>query len=369
MSLKTMMIVSIAAFSMTSVALAQEVSTKAANSTRVLNYWTTERLQSAKPMTLPQRGMSTNVMRAQEAHTDGEQMGAPAMGPSVRIQAQSVQMFTPLHELNTEDGTDDSVTPQDSGFGSTPYSSQPLVPRTARTTFPYRAVGRLFFTTPFGNSWCSASVIRQRIVVTAGHCVHPGTSGSAFYTNHLFVPAYDNGTASFGSWTFAFLRTSVEWATGGGGVPNSADWALLEANDQVISGAVRRVAQVTGSLGYVTNSLLGNHLHTLGFPQNLDNGDRMRQITAEVYGFANPNCGELGSNMRGGSSGGPWIQNFAGDCQLTGSCGLNPNSTQVVAVTSYGPTSTSLQFQGASIFDNRFISLLSAACARRAGNC
>ena len=55
--------------------------------------------------------------------------------------------------------------------------------------YPYSASGNLFFVitrsggiNPPGNYHCTASVISQRIVVTAGHCVgSPFTNGKGFF--------------------------------------------------------------------------------------------------------------------------------------------------------------------------------------------
>ncbi len=335
-------------------------------------YWTSERLQAATEyvnvMPTVAGGPSTESAASVLTNTDEKVVSMDGTSPTLSgVALRSLE--TTLTGLNSVGVQESDVVPQDFLGVNFPYSSQPLVPRTARTTFPYRAAGRLFFTTPSGNSWCSASVIRHRILVTAGHCVHRGSGGQAgFYTNHLFVPAYDNGVATFGSWTARVLGVSGPWSVSNGSVPNAEDWGMVELNDQVISGVLRRVYNLTGYFGWRTFGLLGNHVHTLGYPQNHDAGNRMRQNTAQVLVARTPNCGELGSNLRGGSSGGPWVQNFASDCAGT-NCGANSGKTQVVAVTSYGPVSTAFHYQGASNFNGNFVTLYNIMCGLRTGNC
>ena len=58
------------------------------------------------------------------------------------------------------------------------------------TTWPYGAIGKMVFTTPFGNSFCSASVIRRGLVVTAAHCVQDFGTGGAVFTNFVFRPGH-----------------------------------------------------------------------------------------------------------------------------------------------------------------------------------
>lgn len=45
---------------------------------------------------------------------------------------------------------------------------------------------------------CSATTIRPNVVITAGHCVHEGNGGN-WYTNFVYVPAYNKGTQPYGN--------------------------------------------------------------------------------------------------------------------------------------------------------------------------
>jgi hypothetical protein len=73
----------------------------------------------------------------------------------------------------------------------------------------------------------------------------------------------------------------------------------------------------------------------------------------------------IGSLMCGGSSGGPWLNNFGVRPTLTGTrngTAFNPNI--VVGVTSWGyETNKSVKQQGASPFrSNNIVSLVTSAC-------
>ena len=212
-------------------------------------------------------------------------------------------------------------------------------------------------------------MLRPRIILTAGHCLHRGSGGTAgFYTNFQFVPALRNGAAPYGTWGWDYAIVTSTWATGGGGVPNAADYGMLQAKDKTISGVSRRLGTVTGYLGYQTLSLIPNHAHLLGYPCNLDSCQKMHQVTAQSAQATSPNNVEYGSDMRGGSSGGPWVQNF-GQYAVGQTGGLNSGINRVIAVTSYVYNSLDPKVEGASIPDSRFTTILNTICANRAGNC
>jgi len=76
----------------------------------------------------------------------------------------------------------------------------------------------------------------------------------------------------------------------------------------------------------------------------------------------------MAPDMRGGSSGGPWVQNF-GSLADGQTGGLNAALNRVVGVTSYGYTSFDPKAQGAAIFDSRFTTILNTMCSHKGGNC
>jgi hypothetical protein len=78
-------------------------------------------------------------------------------------------------------------------------------------------------------------------------------------------------------------------------------------------------------------------------------------------------AGQLGSDQRGGSSGGPWVRDFG--VSGSGDPTSNANRNVIVGFVSYGPVATTPRYQGATILNQEWVSLLNSACGRRAGNC
>jgi len=143
---------------------------------------------------------------------------------------------------------------------------------------------------------------------------------------------------------------------------------MLETVDQSISGVPTKLGLLTGYFGYATLSLAANHVHMLGYPVGFDNGNRMHQVTSGRCYAGGSNTERYGSDMRGGSSGGPWVQDFG--AVSNGQTVANPAGPNlVVGVTSYLNLSTDPQYLGSSVPDQRFTSLLTFVCNHRAGNC
>ncbi|RCJ27520.1 hypothetical protein A6770_25600 [Nostoc minutum NIES-26] len=342
--------------------LVKEAPSVSPNSTQ--NVWTSERLRNAKPLPLP---ISYNgVVTGQTTQVTGKPQAGRGAKPTVKVSVNQEPLFTP-NDLEVQS---DQVQPNNVGTQNARFTSSRLVPLSADLSYPYVASGKIFFSKPGGGDFiCSGAVIRPRLILTAGHCVHSGSGGNnGFYTNFLFVPAYRDGAAPYRQWSWSRVITTSTWSTGGGAVPNAADYAILEVSDQSFSGVTRKIGDIVGYFGYKTLDLLPNHATLLGYPGNLDSAQKMHQVTAGSYGSGGNNTVLYGSDMRGGSSGGPWVQNFGvvASGQVDGS-DKTPN--QIVGVTSYGPTAVGPLYQGSSILDSRFTTILNTACAWKSGNC
>lgn len=362
-SKRTLLMLSVSCLGFASPSFANGPLGKAFNDTQAtVNYWTSDRLQQAKPFPLPLANRAK--IKLEHAQPQNEtSIDVPGSAPTFQMKPDATKLFEPK-AINL-----DTKPLKDVGTGGIHFSSSQLVPLSADQTYPYRTVGKLFFTIGSDNYVCSASVIAKRLVVTAGHCVHSGSGETAgFYTNFLFIPAFRDGTAPYTRWTAAYVNTTSTWMTGGGVVPNAGDFALLEMNDNTISGEVRTIGSVTGYLGFTTNKATPNHLHLLGYPCNFDKCAKMHQVTSQNGESVSPNNVSYGSDMKGGSSGGPWIQNF-GEPSVGQTGGLNPDFNRVVAVTSWGYTSLNPKVQGAAIFDSTFSTLYNDLCNHKAGNC
>ena len=337
-------------------------------------YWTPERMKNAQELTMePTNGFFAQEELVTELDTQsGEEETTESGQPPVRKfrPDRKNRLFEPdpVDSFMAELDPSEDVGSNAVGTFGAPFSSARVFQQ-ADTVYPYRTIGRLFFTQPgVGDFVCSASVIRKRVIVTAGHCVHNGLGNigqGSFFTNFRFIPSFRDGIAPFGTWTFASATVTGTWANGGGGVPNAADYAVIELNDLFIFNATRRIGDVTGMLGFHTLSLNPNHLHMIGYPVNFDGGGKMHQVTAQAFRAVAPNNVEYGSDMQGGSSGGPWVENFG----LLSVGQTDPGMNRVAGVTSYGYISPDPKAQGASTFDKRFTDIVNLACGRRSGNC
>lgn len=334
-------------------------------------YWTPERFKAARPAPLPQASPSA-VVAEEPSHATGQAESRDARAPLVRTRPAEQRLFTPDAKQSL---SEDLMTPNAVGTFGAHYTSSrvfPLftgtaAPFSADRAYPYITVGKLFFSIGGAPFVCTASVIQHRIVATAGHCVHSGTA-NGFYSNWVFVPAFRDGTAPLLVWNWRAAIVTGTWATGGGAVPNAADYAMIEFGDQTVSSRTLSLGDVTGWLGWQTLSLSANHTSKLGYPCNLDNCQKMQDVTSGAFRNVAPNNVEYGSDALGGSSGGPWVQNFQ-VLQTGGGSGSNTGSNRVVGVTSYIYVPSDPKVQGASILDGRWISIFNAICARVPGNC
>lgn len=318
---------------------------------------------SAKPMQMIASAAGARALAA--APVAGEKASSDGSPPLVKVTPDgAARLYSEALALQAAAG---DPAPVDRGTSGADYTLSAMVPDTQANalTYPHVTHGKLYFSTPNGTSYCSAAVIQYRIIATAGHCVSNGNG--QFYSNFRFVPATWNGSAPLQTWNWRYLATTATWHFGGGGVPNAADYAMIELEDRFISGSVKRIGQVTGWLGWQTGSCRDNHTHKNGYPANVFGGQRLSLGSSNTHRNVAPfNC-EYGTSQTFGVSGGPWVQNFGsvGGIPPQGNSGRN----RVVAVSSYTYLPTSIGLLGASELDGRWVAVRNTVCAHRAGNC
>lgn len=290
-----------------------------------------------------------------------------------------VQLVPAIDFKKAVNSNSEEIAPQQFGTSKHPFTTARTNAYSSSTTtyYPFRAAGKLFFKIGSSTYLCSASLIKPGVIVTAAHCV-ANFGSRQFYNSWVFVPAYNNGTAPYGTYTGrrAYVLTSYLNGTDScavAGVVCRNDVAVIVLNKQgtVLPG------QRTGWLGYGWNGFgyntSGQALITqLGYPVALNSGVLQQRNNSQ--GFVSTSLSNntvIGSLETGGSSGGPWAVNLGYPPVLNGtSVGTYPTPNVVVGVTSWGYTSTSIKQQGAAPFLSTNITVLvNTACAANVGYC
>ncbi|CAF1263547.1 unnamed protein product [Adineta steineri] len=178
------------------------------------------------------------------------------------------------------------------------------------------ASGRVFFN--YGSTLysCSGSVVTANntaTVVTAGHCVYDNDT-KQWATNWIFVPDYNNGSAPYGTFTARILVTTPEWK-------NSADFnndvalAIMCPNN-----GTHIQTKVGGGFTVSLSASQTGSTIVLGYPANMYNAQIMSNCTGStskpsglllsLTGISNYNGLVISCGMGPGSSGGPWVRQY-----------------------------------------------------------
>lgn len=323
--------------------------------------WSAADYASARPVTpmvnfLPPQAFDYNSAAATASSTPVV-ASSPAQPPT--LSARGLRQILPFTSSVDPSST---ITPSAVGTGSIQFTSSRVAAVAAEeAVWPRSAAGKLYFKVGTGSAMCTASLIKPGIVLTAGHCVHSGNGlASGWYNSFQYIPAFRSGSAPFGTWSsWASVYTTTNWFSGGGGVPNTRDWALIVMNRNA---SLKRVGDYTGTLGVQYPAMIGKHVTVIGYPGNLDSGGVMHRVDSMVNNYGSLNNGTWGSDMQGGSSGGPVILNYRVNYTNSSSLPQDNNANMAVSVVSWGYTNTAVKIQGGSQFDSTLASTLTAAC-------
>jgi V8-like Glu-specific endopeptidase len=222
------------------------------------------------------------------------------------------------------------------------------------TTSPYRTVGKLTFSA----GYCTASLIRRSVIVTAAHCIQRFGTGSNRFSNFQFTPGHYGAAgataaqiAPHGTWDWIALVRPASWADGtdiGSGLARDNDLAVIalrkNARGQFIGDITGWMNYGWNNYSFVASPKTGNlntaAVSTLGYPGLLDSGRIMQRTDGPTYTTTIGGAGQLwqGSNFTGGSSGGPWVVNLRSRLAvLTGGAVVGSASAiAVIGVTSWG---------------------------------
>lgn len=242
-------------------AVASPAATTTHEARAVGGYWTTERMREA----VPADGLAADAIAKAAASSAAEAVEAVDVGEPV---------------------------------------TYPAILPTATPAAPISHVGKVFFTMGGQNYVCSGNVVgsaNRDVVATAGHCVHDGSG--AFHTNWAFVPAYDNGSRPYGTWTARNLVTTSGWA---GNEDLNVDGGFAVMND--LGG--QSIADATGATAIGFN-LARNQSYTLyGYPAAPPfDGETLQSCAGQASDdtFGGSNSQGVSCDVTGGSSGGPWF--------------------------------------------------------------
>ncbi len=261
--------------------------------------WTEEEMRKAQPypMELPAAPPGVRPPKITEQET-----GVPGWAPS---RAPDTSAVWPALTGNPP------LTTTPPGFVPTGnYTTTYLEDVADAAQFPYSTMGKVYFTMKGRNYVCSAAVIGENAVWTAGHCVNDGHG--VFHDNWVFVPAFHGYTSSYpGPWIAAYAIAPAQLTFN---TDLRYDYAV--AIIQPPAGAEgRTLRQMTGALGFAWNMPREQPWVALGYPQLIFDGIRL-VVSYGVYTNVNTHLGEpysfgIGSALKSGASGGPWLLNPA----------------------------------------------------------
>ncbi|RQY17581.1 hypothetical protein DF105_24485 [Burkholderia stagnalis] len=331
--------------------------------------------KNAKPMPLPRPITAPASMLDSLMYNARPALGVPgfAQGGAGDGKQRPVQLVAPIDLSQT------GVQPQEFGTSNQPYTTSQVNAYGNNTQYyyPFRAAGKLFFNIGSATYLCSASLIKPGVVVTAAHCV-ANFGQRQFYSNWVFVPAYSNGSAPYGTWYGASATVMTSYYDGSdpcavAGVICQDDIAVIVLSPQGGSYA----GNSAGWYGYGWNGYSYNPsgfalIDQLGYPVALDSGVYMERNESQGFVSAsNSNNTIIGSLMTGGSSGGPWLVNLGMPPALSGTgFGNAASHNVVVGVTSWGYTDTTVKQQGASPFTSgNIVTLVNTVCGSTPAAC
>lgn len=335
---------------------------------------------NAKPMPLPRVTTAPGSRESRPAGTPGPrkpgswpaQAGDGTLAPVQLASPKAAGRFEPAK------GDAGGVQPEDFGSSKQVFTTSRAGIEQLRPErgFPFSAVGRMFLTSDFGTSWCSASMIQPGLLLTAAHCV-ASFGENRFYADIEFVPAYSSGRAPFGTWMADRVLVTPAYFNGTSlcsvsGVVCEDDMAIVILKDK----GGRFVGQATGWLGVAwdgegfnaSNEAL---ITQFGYPGGLDQGEIMQRTDSQGFTSAvDTDNTVIGSFMDGGSSGGPWVVDWGIAPDASRFLGKQAPRNRVVGVTSWGYVFPTIKQQGAAPFlSTNIVPLAQAACNARPAAC
>lgn len=239
----------------------------------VQRYWTTARMEAARP--LDELAEQPSGIRLSLA------VGAPAHAAPVTIAPTASATSSTRRAANSQGDLWN-------GGGGIVHTA-----------------GRVFFTFQGRNASCSGNAVtsaNKSVVITAGHCVQ---MNGTFHDNWVFVPGYDRGNRPHGTWVATTLFTTSQWST-----REDINHDMGAAVVAPLNG--RRLTDVVGGQGIAFNQPRQQQMYAFGYPGGRPyDGSRLIYCSGQaINDFMSTRDSGLRCNMTGGSSGGPWLLAF-----------------------------------------------------------
>ncbi len=172
-----------------------------------------------------------------------------------------------------------------------------------------QAAGKVFFHDPSDglDYVCSGGTLntpKQRIVITAGHCVHGG-KGKMWMENWAFYPGYQNGEGAAGHFAAYTFWTTQGWVNDSN---FGYDTAFVPTN--VNQYGQKLIARVGGN-GIIYNP--GRpYVTSIGYPTHVGNGGEQQTYCQGQLSRRDLFNGDqkLNCNLRRGASGSAWLKDY-----------------------------------------------------------
>ncbi|MFI6070262.1 trypsin-like serine peptidase [Actinoplanes sp. NPDC051343] len=170
--------------------------------------------------------------------------------------------------------------------------------------------GKVFFSNNSGTYACSGDAVNsgnRSVVATAGHCVVDANTGEV-YRNWVFIPGYHSGSRPYGT----FTARSLHWMSQRIG-NSDPTWDAAFATMSALNG--RSLVDTVGGEGIGFDQSPGQYVYSFGYGGSdaEGNGERLNWCAGtEAFEGGHPGGGIWGIDciQTGGSSGGPFLQNF-----------------------------------------------------------
>lgn len=164
--------------------------------------------------------------------------------------------------------------------------------------------GRVFFTYGGRRASCSGNAVtsgNKSVVMTAGHCVK---LDGAWHTDWVFVPAYDNGNAPFGTWSARATMATPQWVAS-----EDINYDVGAAVVSPLGG--QSLTDVVGGQGIAFNQERGQDMYAFGWPAaDPYDGTTMIYCSGTTFNALISDGIGMTCDMTGGASGGPWFLDF-----------------------------------------------------------